>query len=46
MLALSWHMDVEEPHGSVAAEIDEVRTHAALERLAMLGMPFQQDRSG
>ncbi len=40
MLALSGHMDVEEPEGPSAAEIDEVRTHATLERLAMLGMPF------
>ncbi len=40
MLALSGHMDVEEPHGPSAAAIDDVRTHATLERLAMLGMPF------
>ncbi len=40
MLALSGHMDVEEPNGPSAAEIDEVRTYATLERLAMLGMPF------
>ncbi len=40
MLALSGHMDVEEPNGPLVAEIDEVRTQATLERLAMLGMPF------
>ncbi len=40
MLALSGHMDVEEPEGPSAAEIDEVQTHATLERLARLGMHF------
>jgi len=40
MLALSGHLDIEEPDGPSAAEIDAARNHATLERLAMLGMSF------
>jgi len=40
MLALSGHMDVDEPDGPSAAEIDAWRTDATLERLAMLGVSF------
>ncbi len=40
MLALSGHMDVAEPDGPSAAEIDAVRPQATLERLAMLGMSY------
>ncbi len=40
ILALSGNIAVEEPDGPSLVEIDEVRTHATLERLAMLGMPF------
>jgi len=40
MLALSGHLDIEEPDGPSAAEIDAARNHATLERLAMLGISF------
>ncbi len=40
MLALSGHLDIEEPDGPSAAKIDAGRSHATLERLAMLGMSF------
>ncbi len=40
MLALSGRIDVDEAEGVSSAEIDAYRSHATLERLAMLGISF------
>jgi len=40
MLALSGHMGMEEADGARAPEVDQYRSDATLERLAMLGMCF------